>query len=86
MSVITVFTSTRCPYCHSAIALLEERKLRFRTVNVMTSPINAEEFHNRTKGARSVPQVLVDDTLIGGYDRLKAVIDTPEFQQMIGGQ
>ena len=84
MKPVTVYTGPNCKWCTRAIAMLDERNVPYQLRNVYASPSVAEEFTKDTNGATTVPQILVGDTLIGGHDDLLKIINTPEFQQMIG--
>lgn len=86
MTSITIFTRENCAPCHRAKAMLHNRGLSFREVDVNSGDAARDEFLKRTEGAKTVPQILVGDDLIGGSDKLEAIIDSLEFQQMIGGQ
>lgn len=85
MPLITVFTRDKCQPCLTAKAMLTERGLKFREVDVMSGEEARAEFLHRTAGAKTVPQILVDEQQIGGSTDLAAIIDTPQFQQLIGG-
>lgn len=82
--MITVFSSENCTYCTKAKALLKDEGLEFREVDIYDSREAAAEFVTRTNSAKTVPQILVNDTIVGGYDDLAAAINTHEFHQLIG--
>lgn len=86
MPQITIFTREGCAPCRNAKALLTERGLTYREVDVLSGPEEREEFLKRTPGATTVPQIIVNDLLIGGFTDLAGLIDTPQFQQLIGGR
>ena len=67
---IKVYTQPVCSYCTSAKKLLESLGLEYETVQV--EKIGIEEFHKQIgKPVRTVPQIMFDDNLIGGFNELK---------------
>lgn len=68
MSNIKVYTTTYCPFCDAAKALLEARALDYEEIDV-SEPEQKIALMEKT-GWRTVPQVFVGDKLIGGYQEL----------------
>jgi len=59
--------STRvCPYCRAAEALLTRKGAHIEKVLVDDDPLRREEMVRRT-GRRTVPQIFIGDTHVGGY-------------------
>ncbi len=69
MSRIRVYTTRWCGYCVRAKALLEDRGLEYDEVSLDDDPAFRQKLFDLT-GAWTVPQILVDDRLIGGYTEL----------------
>ncbi|EJN21281.1 Glutaredoxin, GrxC family [Pseudomonas sp. GM78] len=69
MKTVTMYTTDTCPYCRSAKALLAGNGVTPREINVQHSPGKLEEMLSRS-GRRSVPQIFIGDTHIGGFDDL----------------
>jgi GrxC family glutaredoxin len=65
---IQVYTTRYCPFCDAAKRLLKERGLEFEEIDV-SDPEKKEELKAKT-GWRTVPQIFIDDALIGGYQEL----------------
>ncbi|MDX5412914.1 MAG: glutathione S-transferase N-terminal domain-containing protein [Rhodobacterales bacterium] len=86
MSHITIYTRDGCEPCRKAKALLSEHGLQYREVDVLSGPEARDEFLSRAPGAKTVPQIVISDQVIGGYTDLVDLIDTAQFQQMIGGR
>lgn len=83
---IIVYSKKTCPHCTRAKRLLASRGLTFTEVMLDGADTELRQrFFADTNNARTVPQIMVGGRCIGGADDLKAKIDTPEFQQMIGG-
>ena len=86
MQNIIVYGRKNCPWCDKAVALLKERNYVFSYHDIEEDPQTRLDFNNRTKGAKTVPQILVGEHLVGGFDRLSLFTTTGIFQQLVGGQ
>jgi len=69
MKTVTLYTTDTCPYCRSAKALLASKGIATDEINIQTQPGKLQEMLSRS-GRRSVPQIFVEDTHIGGFDDL----------------
>lgn len=70
---IEIFTSANCPYCTWAKRLLDRRGLAYKEFRIDLENKQREELSRRAADCRSVPQIFIDDTHIGGYDNLVEV-------------
>ena len=70
---VTVYTTWSCGYCRAAKALLARSGVPFREVDLSDDPDTLTELKRRT-GHPTVPLILVDDRLIGGYDELSTLV------------
>ena len=70
---VTVYTTAWCGYCRSAKALLKREGVPFREVD-LTEDSDALDALKRRSGHPTVPQVFLDDRLIGGYDELSLLV------------
>ncbi|WP_447890377.1 glutaredoxin 3 [Pseudomonas hormoni] len=69
MKTVTLYTTDTCPYCRNAKALLASRGIAAQEFNVQSEPGKFQEMQSRS-GRRSVPQIFVGDTHVGGFDEL----------------
>jgi glutaredoxin 3 len=69
---ITIYTTPTCPYCTAAKTLLRNKQAGFTEVDVSTQPELREEMMSRS-GRRTVPQIFIGTTHVGGYDDLAAL-------------
>lgn len=67
MNEITVYTTTRCPYCVMLKNFLSDQNLSFKEVNVETSPEVMEQLI-RTTGQMGVPQTDINGKWVIGFD------------------
>jgi glutaredoxin 3 len=68
MSQITMYTTKWCGYCVRAKLLLEGKGVPYEEI-VLDDPDFRRRLHELT-GGWTVPQILIDDTPIGGYTEL----------------
>ncbi len=73
MKPVEIYTSPLCGYCHAAKRLLNEKGVSFAEVDVLSNPDRKPEMIKRANGSRTVPQIFVGDTHVGGYDDLNAL-------------
>jgi glutaredoxin len=85
MNTIDVYGRDNCPYCVKVKALLEARGHAFTYHDIEKSGQALEDFNRRTNGAKTVPQVIVGSTLVGGYTETLASITRSQFQKLVGG-
>ena len=79
---ITIYTTTICPYCVAAKALLRNKKAKFEEINVER---NAEKrkWLRETTGQMTVPQIFINDKPIGGYQELVALDQGGELDRLL---
>lgn len=71
---VTVWSQTGCAACEQAKQLLAANNLPY-TVQMLDSAAQKQIFFTHFPTARSVPQIVVNDTWIGGLSDLKRFID-----------
>lgn len=67
---VTVFSQINCAYCVSAKNLLTQKGIPFVERNLTTDAGAKADLMSVAPGARTVPQVVIDGKLIGGFDML----------------
>lgn len=73
MQAVKMYTTAVCPYCVQAKRLLQARGVeRIEEVRVDTQPQERMNMMERT-GRRTVPQIFIGDTHVGGCDDLMAL-------------
>lgn len=65
-----VWSKYNCPYCEQAKALLKQKGIAFEERKIGDG-YTKEELLEAIPGARTVPQIFLDDNLIGGFAELK---------------
>jgi glutaredoxin 3 len=73
MARVEVYTTRSCPYCVRVKRLLETRGIAYDEIDVSVDQALREQVIERSGGRRTVPQVFIDGTAIGGYDEIAAL-------------
>lgn len=71
MPEVIVYTTEPCAYCSRVKQLLDKRGVAYQEVNLARDADGRDELVMRT-GMMRFPQVLIDDTLVGGFDETLA--------------
>ena len=73
MQPVTMYTTEVCPYCQRAKALLRQRGVEaIEEIRIDLDPVQREQMMART-GRRTVPQIYIGSTHVGGCDDLYAL-------------
>ena len=73
MKPVRIYTTPMCPYCVRAKALLTKKGAAFDEIDVFMDIEARKEMEDNTGGARTVPQIFIGDTHVGGCDDLHAL-------------
>ena len=78
MNKYIIYSKNNCSYCVKAVALLEAKDLLFE-IKKVDGDINLyEEMQKIAPSMKTLPVILKDDELIGGYRELLASLDKNE--------
>ena len=72
MAKIEIYTTPTCPYCHAAKLLLADKGADYTEITVL-DPELREAMTQRANGRRTVPQIFIGETHVGGYDDMAAL-------------
>ncbi|MDP3036750.1 MAG: glutaredoxin 3 [Rhodocyclaceae bacterium] len=71
MAKILMYATAVCPYCVRAEQLLKRKGVTdIEKIRVDLDPAKRQEMEVRVPGARTVPQIFIDDLHVGGCDDL----------------
>lgn len=74
MPKILMYATGVCPYCIRAEQLLRRKGVTdIEKVRVDLDPARRDEMLERTGGRRTVPQIFIGETYVGGCDELHAL-------------
>jgi glutaredoxin 3 len=72
MADIEIYSTAICPYCIAAKNLLKSKGLDWRELRIDTDPVARTALLERVPGARTVPQIFINGTHVGGFEQLAA--------------
>lgn len=73
MKSIKIYTTGVCPYCNMAKNLLKIKGIsEWEEIRIDLDPKRYREMMTKT-GRKTVPQIFIGDTHIGGFDDLNAL-------------
>jgi glutaredoxin 3 len=84
MAEVVMYTTAFCPFCLRAKALLKEKGVEFEEIDVMFDPAKRAEMTERSGGGRTVPQIFIDGTPIGGFDEMYELERQGRLNDMLG--
>ncbi|MCP3175916.1 MAG: glutaredoxin 3 [Desulfuromonadales bacterium] len=83
MKKVEIYTKNYCPYCHRAKELLRIKGIPFIEYDV-TADVEKEREMQQRSGARTVPQIFVAGTGLGGCSELFELDEKGELDQLLG--
>lgn len=84
MNPVRMFTTQVCPYCIRAKQLLKQRGVEtIDEIRVDLNPAQRDEMIKAT-GRRTVPQIFIGDTWVGGCDDLYALDQRGGLTALLG--
>lgn len=83
---IEIYATQTCPFCIAAKSLLREKGARFDEINVGAHPERRAEMIQRAGGRRTVPQIFIGGTHIGGCDDLHALERAGKLDDLLHGR
>lgn len=72
MKKVEIYTTQWCPYCQAAKALLDDKGVAYDEVDAEDPEVRFAMVE-RARGRRTVPQIFIGDTHVGGYDDMAAL-------------
>ena len=83
MQPVEIYTSPLCGFCHAAKRLLKQKGINFSEIDVLSTPDRKPEMIQRANGGRTVPQIFVGDTHVGGCDDLFALERAGQLEPLL---
>ena len=80
-----MYTTAVCPYCQMAERLLRSKGVEIEKVRVDLEPARRAEMMEKT-GRRTVPQIYIGETHVGGYDDLAALDRAGKLDPLLAAQ
>jgi len=79
---VVIYTTGWCPYCARAKKLLEKKGVEYAEFDVESAPDKRAEMQARS-GRRTVPQIFIGDSHVGGCDDLHDLEDEGKLDALL---
>ena len=86
MKPVRIYTTPICPYCVRAKSLLTKKGASFEEVDVFMDAGARDEMLAKSGGARTVPQIFIGDTHVGGCEELYALDRDGKLDALLTGE
>ena len=84
MKKVVIYTTDPCPYCVRAINFMSEKGIPFEEIDLTDRQDEIDRIKNET-GWRTVPIIMIDNQLIGGYTDMKNLDEEGKLMPLIKG-
>jgi len=74
MSKVVIYTKDNCPYCVRAKRTFENLNIQYQELKIGVD-VTREQLLEASPNARTAPHIVIDNTVIGGYEQLAAYIE-----------
>ncbi|MBX7540625.1 glutaredoxin 3 [Qipengyuania sphaerica] len=82
---IDIYTKFGCGYCFRAKRLLDEKGADYHEHDITMGGPKRDEMMQRAPTARTVPQIFIGDTYVGGSDELAALERAGKLDALLEG-
>ena len=80
---VLMYTTGWCPYCERARQLLRRKDVPVTEIDLDSAPEKRAEMQQKS-GRRSVPQIFIGDTHVGGSDDLHDLEAAGKLDALLG--
>ena len=80
--MVKIYSTSWCPSCIYAKKLLENENIDFEEINIEESGMTREQLCDLT-GGMSVPQIVINNKSIGGFEDLLALSQSGELTKLL---
>ena len=83
MKKVVIYTGPLCNFCSAAKHLLNKKKISYEEIDIGYDDKKREEMQKKSSGAKTIPQIFIDEKHIGGYVELKALESKGELDTLL---
>lgn len=83
---VEIYTTRTCPFCIQAKSLLTQKGVSFSETDVGSDPSKRAAMTQRANGRRTVPQIFIGKTHVGGCDDLFALERAGKLDALLQGK
>jgi len=80
--MVIIYSTTWCPSCVSAKRLLDLKNIAYTEINIENENISRGKLEE-IAGASTIPQIIINDKSIGGFDNLLKLEQTGELNKIL---
>ncbi len=84
MKKVVIYTGPMCNFCSAAKHLLNKKKVSYEEIDIGYDEKKREEMVKKSNGAKTIPQIFIEEKHIGGYVELKALENKGELNSLLG--
>lgn len=82
---VDIYTKFACPFCVRAKHLLDKKGVTYEEFDITLGGKKRAEMLERAPNARTVPQIFIGDTHVGGSDDLAALEREGKLDALLAG-
>ncbi len=82
MAKVIIYSKTYCPFCVRAKSLFDGKGVKYEEIMVDSDPQLFVDLKKRS-GMMTVPQIFIDDNLVGGYTELAELDSKGELDPLL---
>ena len=82
---VDIYTKFGCGFCVRAKRLLDEKGVDYEEFDITMGGPKRDEMLERAPGARTVPQIFIGDTHVGGSDDLATLEREGRLDALLAG-
>ena len=80
---IVIYTKFGCGFCYRAKRLLDEKGVAYTEHDITMGGAHRDEMRARAPLARTVPQIFIGETHVGGSDDLSALDASGKLDELL---
>ena len=84
MKKVVIYTGPMCNFCSAAKHLLNKKNVSYEEIDIGYDDKKREEMLKKSNGAKTIPQIFIEEKHIGGYVELKALENKGELDSLLG--
>ena len=84
MKKVLIYTGPMCNFCSAAKHLLNKKKVSYEEIDIGYDEKKREEMLKKSNGAKTIPQIFIEEKHIGGYVELKALEVAGKLNSLLG--
>jgi len=81
-SKVVIYSKIPCPYCVHAKHFLDNKGVSYEVIDLTDKPEEMQAIKDKT-GWRTVPIIMINDRLVGGYSDMKALEDEGKLDPLL---